>query len=102
LADTKPINETHPGVATQRQPRTPLDSDVELIADFDLVEAKGINISEGGLAFELPTGLPFEMRIKKGGHNGAFKAELVWMKRLPDGAYRMGLKFAEGQKPPKI
>ena len=81
-----------------RPERVPMDGDIEFIADFDLLQAKGINISEGGIAFEITGGLPFEMRFKVKGQDQTFQAELVWMKRLPSGGYRMGLKFI-GQGP---
>ncbi len=76
-----------------RPERLPLDADVEFIGDFDVLQAKGINISEGGIAFEVEGGLPFEMRFNSGEENTEYRAELVWMKRLPSGGYRMGLKF---------
>ena len=76
-----------------RPERHPFDADIEFIADFDILKAKGINISEGGLAFEISGGLPFEMRFEAEGEEKTYQAELVWMKRLPDGGYRMGLKF---------
>ena len=78
-----------------RPHREPLDTDIEFIGDFDILEAKGINISEGGIAFEIAGGLPFEMRFKVEGRERDYRAELVWMKRLPGGGYRMGLKFVE-------
>ncbi len=76
-----------------RPERIPLDTEIEFIADFDLLKAEGINISEGGIAFEIKGGLPFEMRFKFEGQDQTYQAELVWMKRLPHGGYRMGLKF---------
>ena len=76
-----------------RLERLPLDGDIEFIGDFDILQAKGINISEGGIAFEIEGGLPFEMRFQAEDETKTYRAELVWMKRLPHGGYRMGLKF---------
>lgn len=76
-----------------RPERIPLDGDIEFIGDFDILKAKGINISEGGVAFEVENGLPFEMRFQVDDETKTYRAELVWMKRLPHGGYRMGLKF---------
>ncbi len=83
-----------------RPERLPLEAQIEFIGDFDILKAKGINISEGGIAFEIEGGLPFEMRLAVDEQNKTYRAELVWMKRLPHGGYRMGLKFVgEGGEP---
>ena len=76
-----------------RAPRKELDTEIEFIADFDIVQAKGINISDSGICFELNQDLPFEMQFKSGEEVHRFRAHLIWVKRLPQGGYRLGLQF---------
>lgn len=78
-----------------RLPREEMDASIEFIADFDIVEAKGINISEGGICFELAEDLAFEMQFRLDGKLHRHRAHLIWVKRLPNGGYRFGLKFVE-------
>jgi len=77
----------------ERQARYPLDADIEFIGDFDVVRAKGVNISEGGICFEVHQELPFEMRFDVNGRQEYRRAHCVWMRRLPSGGYHFGLRF---------
>ncbi len=76
-----------------RAPRERLAADIELIADCDVIEARGINVSDTGICFEIKHDLPFEMQYEFGGEKRRQRAHLVWIKRLTDGGYRLGLKF---------
>jgi len=76
-----------------RSDRKDLHTHIEFITDFDIVEARGINISEGGISFELHEDLPFEMRFEYQGIPHHHRANLVWIKRLPSGGFRFGLMF---------
>ena len=78
-----------------RPERHELRTHIEFITDFDIVEAKGINISEGGISFELYEDLPFEMRFDYKGVPHHHRANLVWIKRLPLGGFRFGLMFTK-------
>jgi len=75
--------------------RQELRTHIEFITDFDIVEAKGINISDGGISFELYEDLPFEMRFDYQGEPHHHRANLVWIKRLPFGGFRFGLMFTQ-------
>lgn len=77
----------------ERPPRLPLDSDVEFMGDFDVLRAKGVNISEEGICFEVHEDLPFEMRFDLDGKTQARRAHCVWVRRLPAGGYHFGLRF---------
>ena len=46
-----------------RLPRVDLNADIEAIGDFDILKAKGIEISEGGICFEIEEELPFELQF---------------------------------------
>jgi hypothetical protein len=79
----------------ERERRKTLHSRVEFIADFDVLEAMGLNISEGGISFEMYEDLAFEMRFEFDGAVRHHRAHLVWVKRLSSGGYRFGLRFTE-------
>ncbi len=76
-----------------RKPREQLQSDIEFIADFDVVEARGIDMSDGGVCFEVERNLAFDMRFRLEGEVYEKRATLVWVKRLPEGNYRLGFEF---------
>lgn len=81
----------------ERPPRLPLESDVEFMGDFDILRARGVNISEQGICFEIREELPFEMRFTLHGQTQIRRAHCVWVRRLPAGGCHLGLRFV----PPK-
>ena len=76
-----------------RSERKNLLTHIEFITEFDIVEARGVNISEGGISFETYEDLPFAMRFDMDGIRHEHRANLVWVKRIPGGGFRFGLKF---------
>jgi hypothetical protein len=76
-----------------RPVRKELSTDIEFIFDFDLVSAKGLNISETGIAFTIETALPVEMKFLYEGESHHYAAELVRTKKQENGSYLMGLQF---------
>ena len=87
------ITGVRPALAADRPERRDIHTHIEFIADFDIIEARGVNISKGGICFELEEDLPFEMRFEYEGDLHYYRANLVWLKRLPQGGYRFGLMF---------
>ena len=85
---------TAPAAAT-RQDRIPLDTTIEFIGDFDVAKARGVDLSEGGVCFELDEDLPFEMRFKMDGKEQTRRARCVWLRSKPDKGYFLGLQFIE-------
>lgn len=81
--------------AANRQPRMPLDARIEFIGDFDVARARGIDLSDGGVCFEVEDDLPFEMRFKIDGKEQMRRARGVWMRRKPEGGYLLGLQFID-------
>jgi hypothetical protein len=71
--------------------------EIESIADFDLIRAHGVNLSETGIAFEVDQPPAFEMRFKMEGRVRTHGAQLMWMKRQPEGNYRFGFRFYDLQ-----
>ncbi|KIX16008.1 PilZ domain-containing protein [Dethiosulfatarculus sandiegensis] len=78
-----------------RPVRKELSTDIEFIFDLDLLNAKGLNISDTGIAFTVEKALPVEMRFFHQGEPHYYAAELVRIKRLENGTYLMGLQFTD-------
>jgi len=77
----------------KRQPRTSLNSDIELASAFDIVEAEGINVSEGGVCFEVARPLLFDMQFEESGEMVSKKAALMWVEKRKSYGFYIGLKF---------
>ncbi len=77
--------------------RTGLRMDIEFIGDFDILRAKGVDFSEGGMSLDTSERLPFEMQFELDGERYRRRARLVWVRRLPDGGYRFGLEFVPSE-----
>lgn len=84
---------------SRRQERKGLRANIEFITDFDIVDARGIDISEGGISFELFEELPFELRFELENRLHHYRANLVWVKRIPEGGFRFGLMFVRPPQP---
>lgn len=100
------LSKLEPKVATTppipRSPRIEMNAEIEFIADFDIVHAKGINISESGICFQIDHVLPFEMQFKLDGNWHRYRAKLIWVKHLPEGGYRLGLQFIPPEPYPQF
>jgi hypothetical protein len=99
------LEETPPGSAadrTARPVRRELKADIEFIGDFDVVGATGLDVSEGGICFEVRQSLPFEMRFELEGQKQQHRAHLVWARPLPAGGYRLGFRFVPPKPHPGI
>ena len=84
--------------AIDRPPRLPLETRVEFMGDFDVLQARGVNISEDGICFEVREDLPFEMRFALHGRVQTRRAHCVWVRRLPSGGCHLGLRFVPLKK----
>ncbi len=85
-----------------RPPRREIQAVIEFIADFDLVEARGVDLSEGGICFETDRDLPFEMQFDLAGGRYQKRAHLVWVRRIGGSRYRLGLQFVEPEPAPEF
>lgn len=97
-----PESKEHFRCPKTRAPRVNLNAGIEFIGDFDVLEAKGINISEGGICFELTRNLPFEMQFELDGKLHRYRAHLVWVKQIEEGGCRFGLQFIEEKPVPAL
>ena len=78
-----------------RPPRVDFDASIDIDSDFDVVDAKGINLSKQGLCFELSEPLSFTIRLAFETETHNRHAQLVLLKQFPDRKYRFGLKFVD-------
>jgi hypothetical protein len=78
-----------------RASRQPLQSEIEMIGDFDILEAEGVDISDTGICFELRNHLFFDMRFMHGDTLTEKRAQLVWVKQADDGRTRLGFHFVD-------
>jgi len=78
-----------------RAPRQPLKSEVELVGDFDILEAEGVDISDSGICFDLKNSLYFDMRFLYGEVLVEKRARLVWVRQMEDGYARLGFNFED-------
>ncbi len=92
-AGLKPYPKAPEETAARRAERKAIRTHIEFIGDFDIIEAQGVNISEGGICFETDEDLPFEMRFELNGYQHHHRAHLVWVKRLVHGGHQFGLMF---------
>ena len=86
--------EQQPEANFSRPYRAEFDADIEFIGDFDIVQARGINISNGGICFEILEPLSFDMRFDCQGEERIRSANLAWMKSDTDNKYQLGFEFA--------
>lgn len=80
------------GRGEPREPRKPLEATIEFIGEFDIVEARGVDISANGLCFEVAEPLTFDMRITHGGEPREMRGRLMWVRAIDDGPYRCGFE----------
>ena len=80
----------------QRPQRSELSTSIRFIGDFGLLEAKGIDLSDGGICFEVEGEIPFDLEFEHDGKTQQHRAHIVWMHRLPDGRSRFGFQFLSG------
>ena len=79
--------------APRRAAREELNTPIQFIGDFDLIEARGVDLSSGGIGFDAETDIPFEMEFLTDGNTKKHRAHLVWMKPLGNGRSRLGFRF---------
>ena len=75
-----------------RLTRSEIQTSIQFIGDFGLVEAKGLDLSDSGIGFELEEDIPFDMEFEIDGELHQHRARMVWMQRLDDGRSRFGFQ----------
>lgn len=92
------LSETNKKIFINRLPRVEMCADIEAIGDFDILKAKGIEISEGGISFEMEEDLPFELQFFLKDQLFKQRVHLVWLEKKQEGGYRCGFRFVEKDK----
>jgi len=82
----------HIGLA--RPPRVEFDAKIKIQNISDTIDAQGINLSKGGLCFELDEPLKFNVRFEFEEEVHNRQVELIWVRKFGD-KYRCGLKFSD-------
>ena len=75
-----------------RSERSSLEAQIEFIGDFDIVEASGVDMSDGGICFDMSGALRFDMKVTTSDWEQIQRANLAWMKRLESG-YRFCFEY---------
>ena len=83
-----------------RSHRRELPTEIHVIGDFSLIQARGVNVSESGICFEVNYDIPFEMEFEQEGELHQHRAHLVWMRQLEDGRNQFGFQFVPSDTPP--
>ena len=76
-----------------RSDRKEIKTSIQFIGDFGLVEARGLDISDSDIDFEIEEGIPFDMEFEIDEQLHQHRARMVWMQRLNNGRSRFGFQF---------
>ena len=87
-------------VAPERSQRRELPTNIHVMGDFNIIQARGINVSDTGICFEVNYDVPFEMEFEQDGDRERHRADLVWMRQLEDGRNQFGFKFVPSEESP--
>jgi hypothetical protein len=85
----------------RRCERFGLGAAVEFFVDADVIQASLTDVSQTGVSFSTSEPLRILMRITVAGDQEEREAELLWVHRTPEGAFRYGLRFTSDEPAPK-
>ncbi|MBN99030.1 MAG: hypothetical protein CME16_07245 [Gemmatimonadetes bacterium] len=83
---------------SSRPLRRKLQAEIKFIGDFGLLEASGVNLSEGGICFEMEGEIPFELEFEIDGQVFEERANLVWMGQGEKSRRQLGFKFVPAEE----
>ena len=78
-----------------REERKPFDGVISFSGDFENVLAHGVDVSKGGVCFEVQRDVCFLLRMKTDEHDVQRRAALAWSQRMGDGRTRLGFEFVQ-------
>jgi hypothetical protein len=81
----------------RRAQRNELATTIHFVGDFGLLQAQGVDLSENGVCFETAEEIPFDMEFEYQGKLHQHRAQLVWMRLLPNGRSRFGFRFVSSE-----
>ncbi len=76
-----------------RSQRKQFNAEIKFIGDFGMIQAEGVNLSEGGICFEVDGKIPFEMEFEINGELHEHRANLVWMSQVEKARCKLGFEF---------
>ena len=102
LADQRPDQDRdqEDAAAAPRSRRRDLQTQIQVLGDFSMLQARGVNVSDDGICFELMYDLPFEIQFDVDGQMRQYRAHLMWMRQLSDGRNQFGFKFVASDSSP--
>ncbi len=83
--------------ADHRSARRPTQTPIAFVANFNLVHAQGVDVSDKGICFETDQDLQFEMEFEVDGASHQHTAHLVWMRKTETGRSRWGFELASSE-----
>ena len=92
----KQLKQRKQQILSPRSTRNEIETTIQFIGDFGLVKAKGLDISNGGIGFELEEDIPFDMEFEVDWDLHQHRAHTVWMQRLKNGCSRFGFQYITG------
>ena len=97
LEEPDPVTEEMPPAPPEpdgsRNDRRDIEAEIKFIGDFGLTQASAVNLSPGGMCFEVAEEIPFEMEFEFEGDVHQHRAHLVWMKPTGGGGSQLGFRF---------
>ncbi|MFT5285435.1 MAG: hypothetical protein ACI8TQ_001600 [Planctomycetota bacterium] len=78
-----------------REERKPFVGTFSFTGDFDEVEARGVDLSPGGVCFEIGGDLPFSLQMRQGAKIIERSGSLAWARRMAEGKCRFGFEFTD-------
>jgi len=89
----EPLDDASVDDDAKREVREVITTQIEFIGEFDVLEARGINISEGGVCFLLSDPLAFDMKFTSDDKIEQHRGHLVWVKKVDGEGFHFGIKF---------
>ncbi len=81
----------------KRSTRRPTQTPIEFVANFELVHAQGVDLSENGICFETSEDLQFELEFEVDGETHQHTAHLAWMRKVDSGNSRWGFELVSAE-----
>ena len=100
VAQLQPVQSPSDPAAPPRSRRRDLQTQIQVLGDFSMLQARGVNVSDDGICFEVMYDIPFEIQFEAEGEMRQHRAHLMWMKQLADGRNQFGFKFVAADSSP--
>ncbi|MFT7676750.1 MAG: hypothetical protein ACI8QC_000724 [Planctomycetota bacterium] len=92
-ADREEAEVRSPDTTRRGKERAAFSTDIAAMQIFDVIHARGVDLSESGFGCATDMPLRFLFQFDEGGHQREKDCDLVWARTDPDGTFRMGFRF---------